>query len=123
MLHQAFSYASLNRHQEAVNLYVQYLELQKKVIPKDHLTTFWCMNALANSYAHLKRHHNLLKLLTEILEIQKQELPNDNPEIPRVMNNLAWFLLTTEEVNLRDHQEALTLSRKAIELSKDNWVN
>ena len=38
------------------------------------------------------------------------------PANPEIMNNLAWLLLTSEDVSLRDPEKALTLARGAVTL-------
>ena len=59
------------------------LEIQKRVLPKDHPDTLWSMNNLAISYAGLNRPAEALKLREEVLEIQKRVLPKDHPDTLR----------------------------------------
>jgi tetratricopeptide (TPR) repeat protein len=44
------------------------------------------------------------------------------PVNPEIMNNLAWLLLTSEDLTLRDPQKALTLARGAATLQPKGHV-
>ena len=44
------------------------------------------------------------------------------PANPEIMNNLAWLLLTAEDLSLRDEQKALTLARAAATLNPKGYV-
>jgi predicted Zn-dependent protease len=44
------------------------------------------------------------------------------PANPEIMNNLAWLLLTSEQLNLRDPLRALTLVRAAAALQPKGYI-
>jgi Zn-dependent protease with chaperone function len=41
-----------------------------------------------------------------------------NPDLPEILNNLAWLLATSEDTSLRNPPRALSLAQRAIELQK-----
>lgn len=44
------------------------------------------------------------------------------PNMPTALNNLAWFLATTTEPDLRDPGRALALARRAAELRPEAFI-
>ena len=44
------------------------------------------------------------------------------PANPEIMNNLAWLLLTSEDLSLRDPGKALTLARAAASLQPKGYI-
>jgi tetratricopeptide (TPR) repeat protein len=85
-------YTTLNRRAEALKLFEEVLEIQKRVLPKDDPSTLMTMMSVASSYFDLNRLAEALKLFEEVLEIQKRVLPKDHPETLMSMVNLASSL-------------------------------
>jgi Zn-dependent protease with chaperone function len=55
------------------------------------------------------------KMERKALDVYEQAMAF-TPVSPDLMNNLAWLLLTSEDLELRDPQRALTLARSAVRL-------
>ena len=61
------------------------------------------------------------KMEKKALEAYQKAFSLD-PGNPEIMNNLAWLLLTSEDLSLRDPQKALTLARAAAILQPKGHV-
>lgn len=61
------------------------------------------------------------KMGKKALEAYEKAL-NLEPSNPEIMNNLAWFLLTSEDINLRDPMRALNLARTAATVQPRGYI-
>ena len=96
----AVCYSKHGRHQDAVLLFEESLEFQRRVRPENHpeigeanrcdmLFDHWVnlfvpgstMTALASCYSKLERNQDAVLLLEESLEFQRRVLPANHPEI------------------------------------------
>lgn len=92
---------------EAIICYRKAIELD----PKNTLAH----NNLANMLMTAKDQAGAMTAFRKLVEL--------DPKNAGAMNSLAWMLLTADELKQRNPQDALTLSRKVVELTKANWVN
>lgn len=58
----ALFYSNLLRYQEAMYLYKQMLELQKRKFGNEHPDTFWSMHKIAVSYSNLGQYQEAMDL-------------------------------------------------------------
>jgi tetratricopeptide (TPR) repeat protein len=63
---------------------------------------------LAVIYHEAGRHTEAIKTYEKIIEMDPQQAPS--------LNNLAWLLVTTPKLELRDKERALNLAKKAVAL-------
>jgi pentatricopeptide repeat protein len=99
----ASCYGKHGRHQDAVLLFEESLEFQRRVRPENHpeigeanrcdmLFDHWvnlfvpgsAMADLAFCYSNLGRHQDAVLLLEESLEFQRRVLPGNHPDIGNV---------------------------------------
>lgn len=99
--------ARQKKNTQAITVFRKAIELDPKYTRAHH--------ALAETLMSTKDQPGAIAAFRKVLEL--------DPNNAGAMNNLAWMLLTADDVKLRNPQEALTLSRKAVELTKDNWAH
>ncbi len=71
---------------------------------------FSCLRRLARLYHKSRRSRETVKLYERVLSL------DDNQ--PIALNNLAWILVTANEVELRDKKRALALAQRAVALER-----
>jgi tetratricopeptide (TPR) repeat protein len=101
--------------QEAISLYVECLELRRKLLPRDHDDMITTLNALGATYLSAGEKKNALPYFLEALEIRKfSQTPQNIPDTAMLWNNLGLvYMEDNHEAALQAFQEALALFRKA----------
>ncbi|MGH7176275.1 MAG: tetratricopeptide repeat protein, partial [Tepidisphaeraceae bacterium] len=94
MMSLSVSYSSAGRHDEALKLRLETVELMRKTLGPDHPHTLIGLNNLASCYEQLGQHEEALKLREETLRLRKAKLGPDHPEIILSMGNVAFSLVT-----------------------------
>jgi serine/threonine protein kinase/tetratricopeptide (TPR) repeat protein len=116
----AKSYDALGRNADALRLREDLLVLQKAKLGIDHPETLRNTGGLAMSFAAVGRHSEAIKLTEELLPLMKAKQGPTHPDTATAMNALAWFLLTSSDVKLRNPARALELAKKSIEVMSTN---
>lgn len=101
------AFTRLQKPQEAISAYRKAIELDANN-NRAHQN-------LASALLNTKDQAAALTAWRKVVEL--------NPNDALAKNNVAWFLLTHDDVKQRRPQEALSLSRKAMELDPKSWVH
>jgi len=109
----AYLYNSQGRYSEAEPLYLQALELRKRLLGDEHPDVATSLNNLASLYYSQGRYSEAEPLYLQALELRKRLLGDEHPDVATSLNNLA---------NLYNSQgrysEAEPLYLQALELTK-----
>jgi serine/threonine protein kinase len=106
-------YFEQGRPAEAAPLYESFLEYAKRVRGDEYrLRSYAQMRRLAACYQELGRHDDALPLFRDVLETQL-EIAEKNEATVRVLNSVAWSLLTVPYEELRDPARALPVAERA----------
>ena len=98
----AMAYSKENRHQEAMQLQEECLELSMKMLPPGHCLIGECMYNLAYECSALRMFDKALQHGKDALTLFQRVLPEKHPYIAWAMNNVALTLH-----RLHKHEEAL----------------
>jgi tetratricopeptide (TPR) repeat protein len=86
---QAYLYQAQGRYDKAEPLYVEALELTKRILGENHPDITAILNNLGDLYEAQGRYHKAEKFLTQALELTKQLLGNDHPDVATSLESLA----------------------------------
>jgi tetratricopeptide (TPR) repeat protein len=101
------------RYDQAEPLFLQALELRKRLLGEDHPDIATSLNNLAGLYYYQGRYDQAEPLYLQALELRKRLLGEDHPSVASSLNNLA---LLYESQGRYDQAEPLYL--QALELRK-----
>ena len=76
----ARSYSRLGQHQEALHLYKQTLEFQKRILGDEHPNTLCAMSDLAVSYSNIGQTKKAMQLREQTLELRKRIWGDEHPD-------------------------------------------
>jgi len=115
----ALVYKAQGRYDEAEPLFLDALEIRKRILGEEHPHTLNSMNNLAVLYRNQGRYEEARPLV--VAKLDRLRRAAEQPEAKAVQfNNYAWELLTIEPADLRDPDTALELARRANDLTHDN---
>ncbi|MFB8788233.1 MAG: tetratricopeptide repeat protein [Potamolinea sp.] len=106
-------YNSQGRYTEAEPLYLQALELTKRLLGEDHPDVASSLNNLAYLYKSQGRYTEAEPLYLQALELTKRLLGEDHPDVASSLNNLAYLYKSQGR-----YTEAEPLYLQALELWK-----
>lgn len=93
-------YRQQGRYEDAIQLFIQLLDLQKLHLKEDHLDTMETMNNLAEAYGMLYQYDQARNILQECLEMKKRILTIKHPDTLLSMHELAWILMCEEKYDI-----------------------
>ncbi|MCL1473437.1 tetratricopeptide repeat protein, partial [Argonema antarcticum] len=85
----AYLYESQGRYSEAEPLYLQALELRKRLLGDEHPDVAASLNNLAYLYESQGRYSEAEPLYLQALELRKRLLGDEHPDVASSLNNLA----------------------------------
>ena len=103
-------YWNQGRYDEAEPLYLETLEIRKRVLGDDHPDTLGSMNGLGSLYHRQGRYEEAEPLYLETLEARKRVLGDDHPATTRTLYNLACF-----EAVFGEESKAIDWLRQSLE--------
>jgi tetratricopeptide (TPR) repeat protein len=109
----AFLYYSQGRYDQAEPLYLQALELWKRLLGEDHPHVATSLNNLAVLYDSQGRYDQAKPLYLQALELSKRLLEEDYPHVATSLNNLAGLYYSQGR-----YDQAEPLYLQALELRK-----
>jgi tetratricopeptide (TPR) repeat protein len=109
----AYLYDSQGRYAEAEPLYLQALELSKRLLGEDHPNVATSLNNLAYLYESQGRYDQAEPLYLQALELRKRLLGEDHPDVAQSLNNLAGLYYSQGR-----YDQAEPLYLQALELRK-----
>ena len=125
----AHTHFSRGARAEADDLMSDVLEISRRTLGPDHLSTLNILDSAAIVFFQQGRHTEAHTLYAEELEVRRRLLANglaiwtpDDPDLAQCMNDLAWLLSTCPDTQLRVPQEAVALATKVMELAPNNAV-
>jgi len=107
------------RYKEAEPLYLEKLEIQRRILGEKDPDVLSSMRDLALLYYHQGQYNKVELLLTKGLEISRSVLGEDDSSTLECMMGLAFLRATCPIAEFRDGEKALELATKACELT--NW--
>jgi tetratricopeptide (TPR) repeat protein len=109
----AATYSDLGRHEEALKLQEEVLQLRREKLGESHPDTLTSMGNLAATYSDLGRYDKALKLEEDALWLRREKLGESHPDSLLSMNNLGRDL---QDLGRTD--EALAIWRQALLLAQ-----
>jgi tetratricopeptide (TPR) repeat protein len=109
----ALLYYSQGRYDQAEPLYLQALELSKRLLGEDHPHVATSLNNLAALYYSQGRYDQAEPLYLQALELSKRLLGEDHPHVAQSLNNLALLYYSQGR-----YDQAEPLYLQALELRK-----
>jgi tetratricopeptide (TPR) repeat protein len=106
-------YYSQGRYEDAEPLYVQALELSKRLLGENHPDVATSLNNLAGLYKSQGRYEDAEPLYVQALELSKRLLGENHPDVATSLNNLALLYESQGR-----YEDAEPLYVQALELSK-----
>ncbi|BCL35313.1 tetratricopeptide repeat protein [Nostoc sp. MS1] len=106
-------YYSQGRYDQAEPLYLQALELTKRLLGDNHSSVATSFNNLAGLYYSQGRYDQAEPLYLQALELTKRLLGDNHPDVARSLNNLAGLYQSQGR-----YDQAETLYLQALELYK-----
>ncbi|KAH8824780.1 hypothetical protein DL96DRAFT_1817429 [Flagelloscypha sp. PMI_526] len=98
---------------EALPLFEQEVEAQRRIFGSEHRETLRSMRDLAETYSELSRHAEALELQEQVLEDTRRILGTEHPDTLQCMHNLA-----ATYYNLSRHADALELEEQVLKDSR-----
>ncbi|KAL5392945.1 hypothetical protein DPSP01_000636 [Paraphaeosphaeria sporulosa] len=77
------------RYKEAEELFVQVMEMSKRVLGEEHPDTLLSMGNLASTYRNQGRWKEAEELSVQVMETRKRVLGEEHPDMLLSMGNLA----------------------------------
>jgi len=112
-------YYEQDRYDEAEPLYLERLEIQERVLGKEHPDVLSSVNDLARLYCQQRRYGKVETLVVSLLETSRRVLGEEDSFTLELMVGLALLRATCPVAELRDGTKAVELATKACELT--NW--
>jgi tetratricopeptide (TPR) repeat protein/CHAT domain-containing protein len=109
----ASTLGQLGRHEEALAMHQQVLEIRRKVLGSAHPDTLTSTNSIALTLIKLGRNEEALAMYQQVLELSRKVQGGKHPNTLSAMNNLAFTLS-----GLGRYEEALTMQKQVLELSR-----
>jgi tetratricopeptide (TPR) repeat protein len=109
----AYLYESQGRYEEAEPLFLQTLEVTKRLLGEDHLSVAVSLNNVALLYEAQGRYEEAEPLFLQTLEVTKRLLGEDHPDVAIGLNNLAYLYESQGR-----YEEAEPLYLQALKLKK-----
>ena len=106
-------YKSQGRYSEAEPLYLQALEIYRRVFPKNHPNLANNLNKLAELYHYQGRYSETENLYLQVVEIDRQSLPKYHPNLATHLNNLAGLYTAQGR-----YSESETLCLESLEIDR-----
>ncbi|MEW6493601.1 MAG: tetratricopeptide repeat protein [Cyanobacteriota bacterium] len=106
-------YSEQGKYEQAEPLYVQILELRRRILSETHPYVATSLNNLACCYSDQEKYGEAEQIYIQALELNKQLLGETHPDVAICLNNLA-FLYSSQG----KYEQAESLYIQALELSK-----
>lgn len=120
----ACCYAVMDKHTDALQMYVNVFEFQRNTLGESHSDTLRTKNEIAEQYFRLQQATVAFRLLHEIYETQKNTLGESHPHTIAAKRNIAGRHTMSWEGDLGELFKAQRLYREIYEtLSKDFGEN
>ncbi|HLM00722.1 MAG TPA: tetratricopeptide repeat-containing protein [Pyrinomonadaceae bacterium] len=110
----ATSYQAQKRHDEAMELLNEALEIYESTVGSTHPEYATILNNLGTAYETLGRYDKAIELFNKTLKIYEETIGTKHPEYATSINNLAAVYHSQGK-----YDEAIRLYEKAIEISKE----
>lgn len=107
----ALVYCFANRYEEAERLFLQALDMRKRLLGENHLLVAKSMSFLAMFYTVQERYQEAERLFLQALDMRMRLLGEDHLLVARSLNNLGMFYTLQER-----YAEAEPLLRQALEM-------
>jgi hypothetical protein len=99
----ALTYSELGQHDQALQLELQALEMQHRVLPKDHPSIALSMYNLSTTRAHLGEFEEALQLAQQSLDIRKTSLPPNHPDIRQSLKQITNIRSAFQKICANPH--------------------
>ncbi len=111
-------YESQGRYEEAEPLYLQALELCKRLLGDNHPDVATSLNNLALLYESQGRYEEAEPLYLQALELRKRLLGDNHPDVATSLNNLALLYETQGKL-----EDAERLAQRALKIYQTTLGN
>ncbi len=112
-------YSGQGRYDEAESLYLERLEILRRVLGEEHSDTLESIGDLAGLYFEQGRFDEVKSLVVKMVEVSQRVWDEGHPDMLEFMIGLARFQATCPVAELRDGAKAVENATKACELT--NW--
>ncbi|MDB9486591.1 tetratricopeptide repeat protein [Dolichospermum circinale CS-537/01] len=114
----AVLYKNQGKYSEAEPLYLEALEMRRRLFTGDHPDVASSLNNLASLYYNQGKYSEAELLLLDALEMRKRLFTGDHPDVASSLNNLAVLYK-----NQGKYSEAESLYLEALEMRKRLFTN
>jgi Tfp pilus assembly protein PilF len=102
-------------YKEAITFYEKSLEIDKKILPPNHLNLASSYNNIGGTYSKMREYSKALSYYEKDLEISQKSLPPNHPDLASSHNNIGAVY-----DGMGDYSKALLSYEKALQIQQQS---